>query len=74
MLEGDVQKYIDKKTFCEELATSKYFVERKNHRFNNTKGQAYAYTLDLASSNVMTYLFSHWGMSFDDFKILLGQE
>lgn len=74
MLEGDVQKYIDKKTFGEELATSKYFVERKNHRFNNTKGQAYAYTLDLASSNVMTYLFSHWGMSFDDFKILLGQE
>lgn len=52
----DPNKYIDKRMFGADLKNSKYFVARKNHRFNNSKGQGYSYTLDLTSHEVVPYL------------------
>lgn len=52
----DPSKYIDKRMFGADLKNSKYFVTRKNHRFNNSKGQGYSYTLDLTSHEVVPYL------------------
>lgn len=56
ILDGDITRFIDKRMFGADLKNSKYFVERGNHRFNNSKGQGYSYTLDLTSHDVVPYL------------------
>lgn len=64
-LEGDITRFIDKRMFGADLANSKYFVCRGNHRFNNAKGQGYSYTLDLTSHDVVPYL-QIWAANFKD--------
>lgn len=61
---GEFSKYIDRRTFGADIKNSVYFVARRNHRFNNAKGQAYAYTLDVTSNEIARYI-DDWGMQID---------
>lgn len=72
-LSDDNIRYLDKRTFGSELAVSKYFVERKNSRFANPKGQAYSYTIDLSSHEVLRYLLMHWGHTCEEIKKLFSK-
>lgn len=64
-LEGDFTRFIDKRMFGADLKNSRYFVSRGNHRFSNSKGQGYSYTLDLTSHEVVPYL-QVWASSYKD--------
>lgn len=64
-VQGDITRYIDKRMFGTDLASSKYFVKRGNHRFNNAQGQAYAYTLDITSHPVVPYI-KVWAQKLDE--------
>ena len=64
-VQGDTTRYIDKRMFGTDLASSKYFVKRGNHRFNNAQGQAYAYTLDITSHSVVPYI-KVWAQKLDE--------
>lgn len=55
-VKDDPNRYIDKRMFGEDLKNSKYFVSKGTNRFHNAKGQAYSYTLDLTSHEVVPYL------------------
>lgn len=72
-LDDDNARYLDKRTFGAELAVSKYFVERKNHRFGNANGQAYAYTIDLSSHDILRYLLIHWGYTYEEIKKVVSK-
>ena len=65
--ERDLSRTIDKRMFGEDLRNSAYFVTKGNNRFCNAKGQAYSYTLDLSSHNVVPYL-QVWATNANDLK------
>ena len=53
---GEFDKYIDKRTFGADIKNSEYFVTRGNHRFNNAKGQAYSYTINVTNHEIARYI------------------
>lgn len=65
VFEGDISLSIDKRMFGEDLRSSKYFVSKGNCRFRTAKGQAYSYTLDLTSHEIVPYL-QVWATKVDD--------
>lgn len=62
---GSFSNYLDKRMFGADLRSSKYFVEKGNHRFDNFKGQGHSYTLNITGHKIVPYL-QIWATNVND--------